>query len=228
MKGTRLGTLAVASVTVIGLATCFPGAASAGDWGFSLGPFGTSFHYGRGHGHHGHGYFHIYAPPVYHGPYCHYDTYDYYPYHPGPVTYYHRGYNPVERRDVYEDGSRAPDGTVHSERTIEDRHRSYYSPGRNQAITPPQTSVREDYGPDYRRSEERTSWIGADGRPHSTTIDRVTTQDPYGNTRSDTRVDLKNRQVPPPRAEGGAVDLKPPGGEAKANIDVESPGPASK
>ncbi|MCA9447918.1 MAG: hypothetical protein KC931_12445 [Candidatus Omnitrophica bacterium] len=83
--------------------------------------------------------------------------------------------------------------TRHSETTVEDRHRSFYSPGRNEAITEPETEVYRERGPGYERTTERTEWIGADGRPHSTTIDRTTTEDPYGNTHTDTHVDLKQK-----------------------------------
>ncbi len=119
----------------------------------------------------------------------------YYGYNPGyrqGYYPYYRPYNPVVRRDSYNTEGYAPDGTYHSENTVEDRRASYYSPGRNQAITPPQTSVQSwNYGPGQQTTRERTSWIGADGRPHSTTIDRNTNMDQWGNTHTDTHVTLK-------------------------------------
>lgn len=106
----------------------------------------------------------------------------------------YRPYNPVVRRDYYSEGGYAPDGTYHSEDVVEDRRASYYSPGRNQAVTPPRTSVQTwNQGPNRQTTRERTSWIGADGRPHSTTIDRTTSQDRWGNTHTDTHVTLKKK-----------------------------------
>jgi hypothetical protein len=116
-----------------------------------------------------------------------------YGYNQGYYPYY-RPYNPVVRRDYYSGGGYAPDGTYHGEDVVEDRRASYYSPGRNQAITPPRTSVQSwNYGPGQQTTRERTSWIGADGRPHSTTIDRNTRVDPWGNTHTDTHVTLKKK-----------------------------------
>lgn len=135
-------------------------------------------------------------------------AYDYYP--------YYRQRNPVVTRDSYQEGGYAPDGTYHGENVTEDRRASYFSPGRNQAITPPRTSVQTwNQGPWGSRTRERTSWIGADGRPHSTTIDRVTTQDPYGNTHTDTHVELKNKAV---GGGGGTVS------ELPASTSTSQPG----
>ncbi|MCA9430686.1 MAG: hypothetical protein KC940_09285 [Candidatus Omnitrophica bacterium] len=140
--------------------------ARAGDWSFSIGiPGHVCWH----------------EAPIYR----HYD------YRPG---YYYPVYNPVVERDVEYDGHYHRDGTLHTERTVEDRHDSFYSPGRNEAITRPRTTVEDYRGPGYNGERERTSWIGADGRPHSTTVDRVTTSDPWGNTHTDTQVTLKSRK----------------------------------
>ena len=105
---------------------------------------------------------------------------------------YYPEYNPVVRRDYRGDGGYAPDGTYHSRYAEEDRHASYYAPGRNRAITRPRTTVETwDEGPGRQTTRRRTSWIGADGRPHSTTIDSSTTTDWYGNSHTDTHVTLK-------------------------------------
>lgn len=104
----------------------------------------------------------------------------------------YRPHNPVVRRDYYGREGYAPDGTYHQEDKVVDRHSSYYSPGRNQAITKPRTTVRSwSDGAGQTTTRERTSWIGADGRPHSTTITRDTSEDPWGNTHTDTHVDLR-------------------------------------
>ena len=114
----------------------------------------------------------------------------YYPYY--YPDYGSRRYNPVVRRDRYNSGEYAPDGSYHSESVVEDRHRSYYSPGRNQAITKPRTTVQSwSEAPGQVTTQEKTSWIGADGRPHSTTVTRDTTVDRYGNTHTDTHVNLR-------------------------------------
>ena len=71
----------------------FAGPAPAGDWGFSIGPYGTGFHYGDSHhgrhhwrGHHWRGDHH-YRPYRYYAPrYHHYQYPGYYSY-PG-------GYSP--------------------------------------------------------------------------------------------------------------------------------------
>ncbi|MDG4554208.1 MAG: hypothetical protein P9E24_08165 [Candidatus Competibacter sp.] len=108
---------------------------------------------------------------------------------------YYPEYNPVVRRDYHGDGGYAPDGTYHSTYVEEDRHASYYAPGRNRAITRPRTTVETwDEGPGRQTTRRRTSWIGADGRPHSTTIDSTTTMDGYGNSHTDTHVTLKRAQ----------------------------------
>jgi hypothetical protein len=118
--------------------------------------------------------------------YGYYSGYGYYP-----------DYNPTVRRDYYSNGGYEPDGTYYSEEVEEDRHASYYSPGRNQAITRPRTTVeswREE--PGQQTTRERTSWIGADGKPHSTTIESNTTTDPDGNSHTDMRVILKRAKRP--------------------------------
>jgi len=104
----------------------------------------------------------------------------------------YRQYNPVVRRDYYSSERYRPDGTYHEEDKVVDRHSSYYSPGRNEAITRPRTTV-ESWGssPSQRTTQEKTSWVGADGRPHSTTITRDTTVDPWGNSHTDTHVALR-------------------------------------
>ncbi len=155
----------IATVLGFGMVVTVP--AQAADWGFSIHIPGL-FYWNDGH-YRNHRHDHSVG-------------YDYYP-----------SYNPVVRRDVQADGHYHRDGTLHTERTVEDRHDSYYSPGRNEAITRPRTTVEEYRGPGYNQERERTSWIGADGRPHSTTIDRVTTVDRWGNTHTDNHVTLKNR-----------------------------------
>jgi hypothetical protein len=146
--------------------------------------------------------FYIYpAPPPRYPVYGPAMDYDYYEYEGSPgnapgVDYYptYRPYNPVVERNQYGQGGYAPDGTYHGEDIVEDRHSSYYSPGRNEAITRPRTTVESwNYGPAMNNTRERTTWIGSDGRPHSTTIDRNTQMDPWGNTRTDTHIDLKRR-----------------------------------
>lgn len=116
----------------------------------------------------------------------------YYPDYDPPPDGHYGGYNPSVRRDYYRDDYEAPDGTYHSEDIVEDRRASYYSPGRNRAITRPQTTV--DYwseGPGHEGRREQTRWIGADGKPHSTTVDSETTTDPYGDSHTDTTYTLK-------------------------------------
>lgn len=114
----------------------------------------------------------------------------YYP-HYYPYNGY-RHYNPVVRRDRYSSGDYATDGSYHSESVVENRHRSYYSPGRNQAITKPRTRVETwSEAPGQVTTKEKTNWIGADGRPHSTTVTRDTTVDRWGNTHTDTQVNLR-------------------------------------
>lgn len=177
------------------------------------------------------------------------------PIYPPPVTYYHQGpgvdddygyqtpgtgrgwdyypsyrpWNPVERRDVYQDQQYAPDGTYHREQTVEDRHSSYYSPGRNEAITRPRTTVENwEAGPGRQGSRERTSWIGADGRPHSTTVERDTFRDPWGNSQTDTNVTLKRKpaQVAPgnPPTEGY---LQPPRRQQAPLAEPPAPAPSA-
>jgi hypothetical protein len=180
MKNTNLTKTFTIALAIGSLACFIPEGAQAGSWGLSLTPGGVGVSYGGRHG------------SVYVGPApVYYDTGNYYP------TYrrsYYPTWNPVERRDIQEGGYYAPDGTYHGGTTVEDRHSSYYSPGRNDAITPPRTTVNRHYGPGYVENQERTSWIGADGRPHSTTVTETTTQDPWGNTHTDTHVSLKNKK----------------------------------
>lgn len=109
---------------------------------------------------------------------------DYYP------VYRHS--NPVVRREYYDDEGYAPDGTYHEESTVVDKHSSYYSPGRNDAITRPRTTVQSwSNGPREETTQEKTTWVGADGRPHSTTVTSETTTDRWGNTYTDTHVNLR-------------------------------------
>ncbi|MFZ4791562.1 MAG: hypothetical protein ACOYMW_11845 [Candidatus Competibacteraceae bacterium] len=122
--------------------------------------------------------------------------YGYYPDYDPPARGYYRGHNPTVRRDYYSNGDYAPDGTYHSEDTVENRRASYYSPGRNRAITRPQTTVDSwSEGEGQQTTRERTSWIGADGKPHSTTIEKDTTTDSEGNTHTDTSVTLRKARV---------------------------------
>ncbi|KJS03018.1 MAG: hypothetical protein VR65_01800 [Desulfobulbaceae bacterium BRH_c16a] len=115
-----------------------------------------------------------------------YPTYRYYP------QYRYRAKNPVVRRDYHSTEQYAPDGTIHEEETVVDRHSSYYSRGRNEAITRPRTTVKSwSNKPGQETTREKTTWIGADGRPHSTTVTRDTSVDRWGNTRTDTYVNLK-------------------------------------
>lgn len=136
----------------------------------------------------------VYGPPPVGYDYYEYEGYPGGPVNPGYYPVYPRPYNPVVEQNVYNKEGVAPDGTYHEEGVVEDRHSSYYSPGRNYAITRPQTTVETwNYGPGATTTRERTTWIGADGRPHSTTVDRNTQADPWGNTRTDTHVELKRR-----------------------------------
>lgn len=122
--------------------------------------------------------------------------YGYYPDYDPPVHGYYRGYNPTVRRDYYSNGDYAPDGTYHSEDIVEDRRASYYSPGRNRAITRPRTTVDSwSEGEGQQTTRERTSWIGADGKPHSTTIEKNTITDSEGNTHTDTSVTLRKARA---------------------------------
>jgi len=116
----------------------------------------------------------------------------------GPAEYgYYPEYNPIVRRDYHSASGYAPDGTYHSANVEEDRHASYYAPGRNQAITRPQTTVETwRDGPGQETTRRRTRWIGADEKPHSTTIDSTTTTDWYGNSHTDTHVTLKRAKAP--------------------------------
>jgi len=162
-----------AAILIAAMATVpfLPSMSQARDWNSSFRvPFYRSYRPGR-------------APYRYYGQRGYYRGNDYYPI-----------YNPVVDRDVYRSGNYRWDGTHQSETLVEDRHASYYSPGRNEAITPPRTSTSQSYGPGYQQTRERTSWIGADRRPHSTTITRTTTQDYWGNTQTDTHVSLKNKR----------------------------------
>jgi len=197
MKRTYCRGFAVLAV-VFGVALCVAPQANAGRWGVEISPGGWGVHYGSRHG----------GVSVYSGPGYYVPPRPYYAYPPaGP--YYPVYYNPVVPRDVSGGGYYAPDGTYHSGDTVVDRRSSYYSPGRNQVITPPRTSVSRSYGPyGTERTRERTTWIGADGLPHSTTIDRTTNQDIWGNTHTDTHVTLKNKvqsdspKLMPPKKSG--------------------------
>ena len=206
MKRSKLENPYVVLAFVFSLVICF-GGAEAGKWGVHVSPGGWGFHYGSGSGHirveSGPTYY--YGPrPIYGAPPPGY-------YYGGSGGYY-PNYNPVVRRDVEGGTYIAPDGTAHSEQTVEDRHSSYYSPGRNEAITPPRTSTSYHYGPDGSyHTRERTTWIGADGRPHSTTIDRNTSQDIWGNTHTDSHITLKNKQSAgePPKDPSSSTQLMP-------------------
>jgi hypothetical protein len=199
----RLSTIAAFSMALFVSPATF-----AGDWGVHLSPGGWGFHYGDRDSHISIDT----GPPVYYRP----QPYPY-PYRPlvtQPRRYYPSGpyypsYNPVVRRDVEQGGVIAPDGTAHSETRVEDRHASYYSPGRNEAVTAPQTSVTRRLGPDgVWREIEHTRWIGADGKPHSTTVERDTVQDIWGNTHTDTNITLKS--VKPGNSTGTSSDKQPP------------------
>jgi len=183
---------------------------NAGRVGFHVGTNGVGFGY---HGSHsniyvGTPYSYSYAPAYryheYRAPYRSYIQGGI-GYHNG---YYPRYWNPVEHRDIRYRENFDRRGNVHSESTVEDRHSSYYSPGRNEAITPPQRTIRRD----WRGNEiDRTTWIGADGQPHSTTIRQETRQDRWGNTHTDTHVDLKNKAeaVAPIEKQQPATKLMP-------------------
>lgn len=201
MKNFKVYSLLVLSVVLLALMfTAVP--ALAGDWSISL--------WGGGGG----GYYAPSSRPYYGGNY-YYGQGGYYP--------NYRPYNPVVRRDAFGGGGYAPDGTYHSEGVVEDRHASYYSPGRNQAITRPRTSVQTwNYG-SGQRTRERTSWIGADGRPHSTTIDRNTSVDPWGNTHTDTHVTLKKKPAGASGGTGGSAGTAP----APAPMAPPAPAPVS-
>ncbi len=191
-----------------------------GKWGFYLGNGGAGFSY-----HDRNSNIHVDTTPRYYysqpAP-----VYNY----PPPTTYYpsnryNRSYyprynpNPVVRRDVTDRGYYAQDGTFHSDTKVEDRSASYYSPGRNQAVTRPQSTVTHSYGPDGTwRKQEHTSWIGADGRPHSTTVNEVTSQDIWGNTHTDTHVSLKRK------GQGGGEENDKP----KEQSGVKSPQTTNK
>lgn len=162
--------------------------ASAGGFGFSLGTDGIGVGYNGRHSN-------FYVGVPYGGYYVAPSPYGYYPV-----------YNPVVRRDFRQQGYIAPDGTFHAENTVEDRSASYYSPGRNEAVTQPQRTIR--YAPNG--SIDRTEWIGSDGLPHSTTIQRQTYQDGWGNTQTDTHVDLKSKgQTQVPIAEQTNIQRQP-------------------
>jgi hypothetical protein len=122
--------------------------------------------------------------------------------------------NPVVDTEEYWEEGYAPDGTYHSQEVTEDRHQSYYSPGRQEAVTPPNTT--EDawtYGDGTVKSRERTTWIGSDGRYHSTTINRTTQTDEEGNSHTETHVDLKRQATSSPSspsAQSASPAPKPP------------------
>lgn len=186
-----------------------------GDWGFYLGQGGAGFSYRDDDSR-----IHIDTRPQYYQRPV--PVYTYPPtggYYPSYNYSYYPSYqpNPVVRRDVTDRGYYAPDGTFHSDTKVEDRRASYYSPGRNQAITAPRTSVTHSYGPDGTwRTQEHTSWIGADGRPHSTTVDKVTSEDIWGNTHTDTHVTLKNK-----KSSGGGTNAQE--GEGATQPEQKNP-----
>lgn len=123
---------------------------------------------------------------------CAYGYDDDYGYGRGYYPYYRQHYNPVVRRDYHSREQYAPDGTRHQEDVVEDKQSSYYSPGRNHAITRPRTKVESwSEEPGQQTTREKTKWIGADGRPHSTTVTRDTTVDAYGDTHTNTHVELR-------------------------------------
>lgn len=185
--------LIITGTAVFALALIAP-QASADKWGLSISPGGVGFGY-----HDRDKNIHINTGPTYGYGYGNPYGYSqgYYQAVPVPQTYgqsyyYPRPYNPVVRRDVTQEGYYGPDGTFHSQSEVEDKHSSFYSPGRNEAITQPRTTTRQYYGPNGTwQTQEHTSWIGADGRPHSTTIDKTTSQDIWGNSHTDTNVTLK-------------------------------------
>lgn len=170
--------------------------------------------------------YYVQPAPVYYYDDDYYEDYDY---DYAPSYRYRRGWdyypsyaprNPVVDREAYGEGGYAPDGTYHSQDTVEDRHSSYYSPGRNQAVTRPRTTVDQwSYGPGQTRTRERTSWIGADGRPHSTTINRTDNMDAWGNTHTDTHVDLKRKAVgtSPQAAPSSVAPIAPQGQGSRFN-----------
>ncbi len=117
---------------------------------------------------------------------------NYYPlYRPFHYQKY-RHYNPVVKREYHRFEGYAPDGTYHQENEVVDKHSSYYSRGRNHAITRPHITVKTwSDRPNQHTTQEKTTWIGADGRPHSTTVTRDTSVDRWGNTHTDTHVRLR-------------------------------------
>lgn len=118
------------------------------------------------------------------------DEHGYYPYYRS--YHYPRHYNPVVRRDYSSSREYERDGTRHEEDKVVDRHSSYYAPGRNQAITRPRTTVESwSNSPSQETTKEKTTWVGADGRPHSTTVTRDMTTSSWGDTHTETHVDLR-------------------------------------
>lgn len=141
---------------------------------------------------------------------------DYYP-------VYRYGNNPVVSTDEYDEGGYAPDGTYHCEEVTEDRHQSYYSPGRQEAVTPPNTTQDTwTYGDGTVKSREKTSWIGSDGQYHSSTINRTTQTDEDGNTCTQTHVDLK-RQSAASSASSGSTTSPAPSTSANAQTSETIP-----
>lgn len=109
---------------------------------------------------------------------------DYYPYYPGS--------NPVVSQSGWDAAYEESDGSIREEQVTEERHQSYYSPGRNVAVSRPRTTVNAySPAPGHTRTIEQTSWRGADGKPHSTTVRRVTQSTPAGETFEQTHVTLK-------------------------------------
>ena len=162
------GLFATVVLSGLSLAT-LPSISMAGDNGFK-------HHQFRAYGHSDH-----------HRNWRRYD-HDYFP-------HYNR-YNPVVSRDRFSSDHYDRDGTYHSEDVVEDRHASFYDRGRNKAITRPHTSIESwSEWPNQHVTREHTSWIGADGRPHSTTIERETTVDRWGDTHTETHVTLKKKPL---------------------------------
>lgn len=110
-------------------------------------------------------------------------------------NYTQRESNPTVELDYKSTEQYDADGTYHSEDVEEDRRASFYSPGRNEAITKPETVVESwSEDPGVETTVEQTSWIGADNRPHSTTVESTTTTDEDGNSHTDTNVTLKSKR----------------------------------
>jgi hypothetical protein len=210
---TKLTGFGLAGLLVAGMLAFIPQRAQADNFGIS---FGYSDNNYRGESLRYSGYYNT-GFGYHHSP-SYIRVRDRYPRRPS-VRYYQRptynrhrglypryGYNPVVRRDVDYDRHYSWDGTKHTERYVEDKHRSYYSPGREHAITPPKTRVYRERGRDYEVEKERTTWIGADGRPHGSEVEKITTVDPWGDSHTDTHVRLwKNDGEQPDHNKEGKV-----------------------